>query len=101
MGDSGNPGMPAARLSRRTFLGGAAAAGAFGITGGALAGCAEGSSPSSSGGGGSSSSAAAPISVGVFQNPDSLDPGQTGLITVAQVLSTIFDTPTWKSPNDP
>ena len=101
MGDSGNHGMPASRLSRRTFLGGAAAVGAFGITGGALAGCAEGSSPSSSGGGGSSGPAAAAISVGVFQNPDSLDPGQTGLITVAQVLSTIFDTLIWKFPNDP
>ena len=37
----------------------------------------------------------------MFQNPDSLDPGQTGLITVAQVLSTIFDTLIWKFPNDP
>jgi ABC-type oligopeptide transport system substrate-binding subunit len=95
MGDSGNPGMPSSRLSRRTFLGGTAAVGAFGLTGGLLAGCAEGSSPSSSGSGGGSTGALKPLSVGVFQNPDSLDPGQTGLITVAQVLSTIFDTLIW------
>ncbi|MGH9919061.1 MAG: ABC transporter substrate-binding protein, partial [Nitrososphaerales archaeon] len=39
--------------------------------------------------------------VGVFQNPDSLDPGQTGLITVDQMLLTMFDPLLWKFPNDP
>lgn len=37
----------------------------------------------------------------MFQNPDSLDPGATGLITVAQILCSVFDTLIWKFPNDP
>lgn len=40
------------------------------------------------------------LTVGVFQNPDSLDPGVTGLVTLQQVLFTIFDPLMWKFPGD-
>src|SRR5262245_48053550 len=81
-------------LGRRTFLGGAATLGAYGVLAGGLAACSESSTPPGSLGGG----AAKALSVGVFQNPDSLDPGQTGLVTVAQVLGAVFDTLMWKFP---
>jgi peptide/nickel transport system substrate-binding protein len=87
-----------ALLGRRAFLGGAATLGAYGALAGTLAGCSESSTPGGTSGGGG---AAKNLSVGVFQNPDSLDPGQTGLITVSQVLGAIFDTLMWKFPNDP
>ena len=83
-------------LGRRTFLGGAATLGAYGVLAGGLAACSESSSPGGSSGGGASKS----LSVGVFQNPDSLDPGQTGLVTVSQVLGAVFDTLMWKFPGD-
>jgi peptide/nickel transport system substrate-binding protein len=82
-------------LGRRAFLGGAATLGAYGVLAGGLAACSESSSPAGS------AAAAKTLSVGVFQNPDSLDPGQTGLVTVAQVLYAVFDTLMWKFPDDP
>jgi peptide/nickel transport system substrate-binding protein len=80
-------------LGRRAFLGGAATLGAYGALSGVLAGCSAGSSPSSSG--------TKALETGVFQNPDSLDPGQTGLVSVAQMLGAMFDVLIWKFPNDP
>jgi peptide/nickel transport system substrate-binding protein len=91
VGNSAMPGSGSPLLRRRSFLGGAATLGAFGL----LAGCSESSSPS---GGGKTTKT---LSVGVFQNPDSLDPGQTGLVTVSQVLYAVFDTLMWKFPDDP
>jgi peptide/nickel transport system substrate-binding protein len=84
-------------LGRRAFMGGAATLGAYGALAGTLAGCSESPAPGGTTGGGGAKS----LSVGVFQNPDSLDPGQTGLITVSQVLGAIFDTLMWKFPGDP
>lgn len=80
-------------IGRRAFLGGAAALGAYGTLAGVLSACGANSAPSSSG--------TKTLAVGVFQNPDSLDPGATGLVSVAQMLQTIFDPLIWKFPNDP
>jgi peptide/nickel transport system substrate-binding protein len=86
-------GISSADLGRRAFLGGAVSLGAYGALSGALAGCSTGSaSPGSS--------ATKSLASGVFQNPDSLDPGATGLVSVAQMLSTMFDPLMWKFPND-
>jgi peptide/nickel transport system substrate-binding protein len=80
-------------FGRRTFLGGAVTLGAFGTLSGVLAACGANSSPSAS--------ATKTLTAGVFQNPDSLDPGATGLVSVAQMLNTMFDVLMWKFPNDP
>ena len=48
-----------------------------------------------SGGGGQ------PLTVAVFQNPDSLDPAVTGLVSVSQIDTAIFDTLTYKFAGDP
>jgi peptide/nickel transport system substrate-binding protein len=96
VGNSAMPGSGSPLLHRRAFLGGAAGLGAVGLLGG-LAACSESSSPSGSG----SAKGTKTLSVGVFQNPDSLDPGQTGLVTVSQVLYAVFDTLMWKFPDDP
>jgi peptide/nickel transport system substrate-binding protein len=85
-------GISSAVLGRRAFLGGAATLGAYGALSGALAGCSTGSATSGSG--------SKVLAAGVFQNPDSLDPGATGLVSVAQMLSTMFDPLMWKFPND-
>jgi peptide/nickel transport system substrate-binding protein len=86
-------GISPAALGRRAFLGGAVTLGAYGALSGALAGCSTGSvSPGSS---------TKSLASGVFQNPDSLDPGATGLVSVAQMLSAMFDPLMWKFPNDP
>jgi peptide/nickel transport system substrate-binding protein len=87
-------GISSAGLGRRAFLGGAVTLGAYGALSGALAGCSTGSATP----GGSSAKS---LASGVFQNPDSLDPGATGLVSVAQMLSTMFDPLMWKFPNDP
>jgi peptide/nickel transport system substrate-binding protein len=89
-----HPGISSAVLGRRAFVGGAITLGAYGALSGALAGCSTGSaSPAST--------TTKTLAAGVFQNPDSLDPGATGLVSVAQMLSTMFDTLMWKFPNDP
>lgn len=83
-------------MHRRTFLRLLGTIGTFGVGGGAigsLSACSE-QAPSNSGSGSGS------ITVGVFQNPDSLDPGATGLVTVSQVLFAVFDPLMWKFPND-
>ena len=88
VGNSAMPGSGSPLLRRRSFLGGAATLGAVGLVGG-LAACSESSSPAGAAKGTKT------LSVGVFQNPDSLDPGQTGLVTVSQVLYAVFDTLMW------
>jgi peptide/nickel transport system substrate-binding protein len=82
-----------AAFGRRTFLGGAVTLGAYGTLSGVLAACGASSAPSGS--------ATKTLAAGVFQNPDSLDPGATGLVSVAQMLNTMFDVLMWKFPNDP
>lgn len=87
-------------IHRRTFLRLLGTVAAYGVGGGALtplvASCSE-KTPSTSGG---SKSGGGSISVGVFQNPDSLDPSVTGLVTVSQVLFAVFDPLMWKFPGD-
>jgi peptide/nickel transport system substrate-binding protein len=41
------------------------------------------------------------LTVAVLQNPDSLDPGVTGLVSVAQIDASIFDTLVYHFANDP
>ncbi|MDQ1662805.1 MAG: peptide/nickel transport system substrate-binding protein [Blastococcus sp.] len=62
-----------------------------------LSGCTASSSGPVSGGGGSSAQA---LTVAVFQNPDSLDPAVTGLVSVFQIDTAIFDTLTYKFAGD-
>jgi peptide/nickel transport system substrate-binding protein len=62
-----------------------------------VSGCTASSSgpvSGSSGGGGSA------LTVAVFQNPDSLDPAVTGLVSVSQIDASIFDTLTYKFAGD-
>jgi peptide/nickel transport system substrate-binding protein len=71
-------------------------------TGAALAvvlvsGCTASSSGPVSGSGGSGGQA---LTVAVFQNPDSLDPAVTGLVSVSQIDAAIFDTLTYKFAGD-
>jgi len=80
-------------IGRRAFLGGAASLSAYGALAGALSACGANSAPTGS--------ATKSLAAGVFQNPDSLDPGATGLVSVAQMLQTMFDPLIWKFPNDP
>lgn len=59
---------------------------------GALAGCSE-TAPGAS-------AAEDTLTVGLGQNPDTLDPGATGLIGASQVNQQIFDTLIWRLPDD-
>jgi peptide/nickel transport system substrate-binding protein len=81
------PSVTAARPARAYR---ALAAAALGVM--TLVGCSE-TVPTSSAG-------AQTLTVGVFQNPDSLDPGVTGLITSSQILLSMFDPLIWRFPGD-
>jgi peptide/nickel transport system substrate-binding protein len=59
-----------------------------------VAACTAGSSGPVTGSG--SSGSGQPLTVAVFQNPDSLDPAVTGLVSVSQIDASIFDTLTYK-----
>lgn len=90
-----------AAIQRRSFLKGLVAVGAYGSLGGGVAAALAGCGGSSSGGGTGAASKTKVLNVGVFQNPDSLDPGATGLVTVSQILYSVFDTLMWRIGNDP
>ncbi len=82
---------------------GGAPPGTAGTTGTALAvtlvsGCTASSSGPVSGSSGGSG--AQKLTVAVFQNPDSLDPAVTGLVSVSQIDAAIFDTLTYKFAGD-
>jgi peptide/nickel transport system substrate-binding protein len=77
---------------RRTFLRGVGVLGAYSLAGGGVGSLISSCSVPSA----STKAGAKTISVGVFQNPDSLDPGATGLITATQILYSIFDPLMWK-----
>src|SRR5882757_8026319 len=83
------PDVPSA-LSRRRFLAlGGATVGALGA-GAFLAAC--------GGGSGSSVASAGPsdtLTVGVYQEPDTLDPGASGLILSSLIAAGIFDPLVW------
>lgn len=61
----------------------------------AACGTSPGGSSASGGGGGGSSS----LTVGVYQEPDSLDPAATGLAMVSMMISHIFDPLIWWLPD--
>src|SRR3954468_24210927 len=62
-----------------------------------VSGCTASSSGPVSGSGSSGGQA---LTVAVFQNPDSLDPAVTGLVSVSQIDAAIFDTLTYKFTGD-
>jgi peptide/nickel transport system substrate-binding protein len=61
-----------------------------------LAGCAQGGSGSSASSSSSTSKVPTSLTVGLSQNPVSLDPGQTGLVGSNKVDSQIFDPLIWR-----
>jgi peptide/nickel transport system substrate-binding protein len=62
-----------------------------------VSGCTASSSGPVSGSSGSGGQA---LTVAVFQNPDSLDPAVTGLVSVSQIDAAMFDTLTYKFAGD-
>lgn len=80
--------------SRRRALRLATSVVALAAAGSLLAGCAEGGAGAASGG----ASVATPtdLVVALSQNPDSLDPGQTGLVGSIKVDAQIFDPLIWR-----
>jgi peptide/nickel transport system substrate-binding protein len=82
-----------AALSRRRFLAlGGATVGVAGA-GYLLAACGSGSSSSTA-----ATKASDTLTVGVYQEPDSLDPGSTGLVVAEFMLDGIFDPLVWWLP---
>lgn len=81
------------QLSRRQFLSGAAAAGGIAAGGSTLASILAACGASSSH---PASSTSAAITMAVYQEPDTLDPGATGLITVGMIDLCIFDPLIWR-----
>lgn len=63
-----------------------------------LASCSE--SPLEAGDGGPDGDGGGSLTVGLGQNPDTLDPSATGLIGASQVNQQIFDTLIWRFPDD-
>jgi peptide/nickel transport system substrate-binding protein len=82
-------------VSRRRFLTAALALGGTALSGGALLAlleaCASGSSSTSG-------NTNATVTMAVFQEPDTLDPSASGLITVGAISHCIFDTLIWDLP---
>ena len=83
-------------LSRRRFLKAAGALGGVALSGSALAAFLEACATSSSIG--SSANTNATVTMAVFQEPDTLDPSASGLITVGTISHCIFDTLIWDLP---
>src|SRR5260370_19127552 len=83
-------------LPRGRFLKAAGALGGVALSGGALAAFLEACASSS--GGGSSTNTNATVTMAVFQEPDTLDPSASGLITVGTISHCIFDTLIWDLP---
>ena len=83
-------------LSRRRFLKAALALGGTALSGSALLAlleaCAGGSSTTTTG------NTNATVTMAVFQEPDTLDPSASGLITVGAISHCIFDTLIWDLP---
>ena len=84
-----------APLSRRAVLK-AGGAGLIGLGLSSLLSACGGSS----GGGGGPASGTKTLTVGVYQEPDSLDPAATGLAMVSMMISHIFDPLFWWLPNE-
>jgi peptide/nickel transport system substrate-binding protein len=83
-------------LTRRRFMGLLGAAGGVAAGGGGLAAlleaCSQGATSSST------SSSPQPMTMAVFQEPDTLDPAASGLITVGTISRCVFDSLIWSLP---
>src|ERR1051325_6418968 len=83
-------------VTRRRFLKAALALSGTAVSGGALMSileaCASGSNNTTSG------NTNATVTMAVFQEPDTLDPSASGLITVGAISHCIFDTLIWDLP---
>jgi peptide/nickel transport system substrate-binding protein len=86
------------RLTRRRFVGLLGGAGAVAAGGGGvaafLAACSQGSGSSSSSAGNKK------MTMAVFQEPDTLDPSASGLITVGTISQCLFDHLIWSLPKN-
>jgi peptide/nickel transport system substrate-binding protein len=89
--------MSAPELTRRRFIGLLAGAGGMAMGGvgasGLLVSCGSGSGSTSGSGSGSQR-----LTMAVFQEPDSLDPSASGLITVGTISQCLFDHLIWALP---
>ena len=83
-------------LTRRRFMGLLGAAGGLAAGGGGLAAlldaCSQGATSSQT------SSSPQPMTMAVFQEPDTLDPAASGLITVGTISRCVFDALIWSLP---
>ena len=86
---------PPDHLTRRRFVGLMGAAGGLALGGGGIAAFLE---ACSSGTTSSSSSASQKMTMAVFQEPDTLDPSASGLITVGTISQCVFDHLIWSLP---
>lgn len=66
-----------------------------------VSGCTASSSGPVTSGTGASGGSGQNLTVAVLQNPDSLDPAATGLVSVSEIDSAIFDTLTYRFAGDP
>src|SRR5579864_2468586 len=82
-------------LSRRRFLKAAVALGGTALGGGALLALLEACAGGSNTPTGNTN---ATVTMAVFQEPDTLDPSASGLITVGAISHCIFDTLIWDLP---
>jgi peptide/nickel transport system substrate-binding protein len=85
-------------LTRRRFIGMLGAAGGVAAGGGGLAALLEACSPGTSTS--TTSSSPQPMTMAVFQEPDTLDPAASGLITVGTISRCVFDTLVWSLPKN-
>src|SRR5215472_17685265 len=87
---------PPDHLTRRRFVGLMGAAGGLALGGGGIAAFLEACSSVTTS---SSSSASQKMTMAVFQEPDTLDPSASGLITVGTISQCVFDHLIWRLPN--
>jgi peptide/nickel transport system substrate-binding protein len=85
-------------LTRRRFIGVLGAAGGVAAGGGGLAALLEACSPGTATS--TTSGSPQPMTMAVFQEPDTLDPAASGLITVGTISRCVFDTLVWSLPKN-
>src|SRR5690349_21048146 len=83
-------------LTRRRFVGMLGSAGGLALGGGGLAALLDACSSGGSGSGASSGNRK--MTMAVFQEPDTLDPSASGLITVGTISQCLFDHLVWSFP---
>jgi len=85
-------------LTRRRFMGMVGAAGGIAVGGGGLAALLE--ACSSGANAPAASRSPQPMTMAVFQEPDTLDPSASGLITVGTISRCVFDALVWSLPKN-